>query len=423
MHGKTRAGDDGAPAYDTVPDIRPIPRIAVQAFCDTRETAALVEAAAADRRMMRTHTKAHMGGMQGAVEFYHSAPTPNLVILESQETRDAILAHLDQLAEVCDPGSKVVVIGHVNDVVLYRELLRRGVSEYLVAPVALFDLLKVISDLYAGPEASPLGRTVAFVGAKGGCGASVVCHNVAWTAARTFDSDVAIADLDLPWGTAGLDFNQDPNLGTADAVFSPDRLDEVYLDRLLAKCADRLNLLAAPATLDRNYDLDELAFDPLFDIVRTNLPLVVLDVPHVWTAWSRRLLRSVDEVVLVAEPDLPNLRNAKNIIDHLRQNRPNDAPVRLVLNRVGLPKRPEIKAEEFAKALETPVVATIPFDAHLFGTASNNGQMIAEADPKHATCELFRSIAVAVTGRAEVKKQRRSAFAPILEKLRGRKAS
>ena len=404
-------------------DINPIPRIAVQAFCETRETAALIDAASSDRRMMRTHTKVHMGGLAAAVEFYQSAPTPNLVVLESREGRDEILTHLDRLAEVCDPGSKVIVIGHVNDIILYRDLLRRGVSEYMVAPVDLFDFLKTVSDLYAGPEAAPVGRTVAFVGAKGGCGASTICHNVAWTAARIFTSDVVIADLDLAWGTAGLDFNQDPAMGIAEAIYQPERLDEVYLDRLLAKCTDHLSLLAAPASLERSYDFEEGAFEGVLDVVRSNVPLVVLDVPHVWTAWSRRTLRAVDEVVLVASPDLGNLRNAKNIMDSLRHARPNDQPARLILNMVGMPKRPEIKPEEFAKALEMPVLATIPFDAHLFGTAANNGQMIAETDPKHAVGEIFRSIAVAMTGRAEVKAKKKSALAPFLEKLRGRKAS
>lgn len=404
-------------------DINPIPRIAVQAFCETRETAALIDAASSDRRMMRTHTKVHMGGLAAAVEFYQSAPTPNLVVLESREGRDEILTHLDRLAEVCDPGSKVIVIGHVNDIILYRDLLRRGVSEYMVAPVDLFDFLKTVSDLYAGPEAAPVGRTVAFIGAKGGCGASTICHNVAWTAARIFTSDVVIADLDLAWGTAGLDFNQDPAMGIAEAVYQPERLDEVYLDRLLAKCTDHLSLLAAPASLERSYDFEESAFEGVLDVVRTNVPLVVLDVPHVWTAWSRRTLRAVDEVVLVAAPDLGNLRNAKNIMDSLRHARPNDQPARLVLNMVGVPKRPEIKPEEFAKALEMPVLATVPFEAHLFGTAANNGQMIAETDPKHPVGEIFRSIAVAMTGRAEVKAKKKSALAPFLEKLRGRKAS
>lgn len=408
-------------ADTTSSDVRTIPRIAIQAFCETREVAELVEAAAADRRMAKAHTKVQMGGLAAAVEFYASAPTPNLVIVESKDDRGVIIDQLDRLAENCDAGSKVIVIGHINDVILYRELTRRGVSEYMVTPFTVFDLMREIGEIYFKPDAAPLGRTVGFIGAKGGCGASTVAHNVAWACAKTYKNEVVVADLDLAWGTAGLDFNLDPTQGVGDALLSPERVDDVYLDRLLAKCTENLSLLAAPATLDRTYDLDEAAFDGIIDAVRTGVPVVVLDLPHVWAPWMRRILRSLDEVVLVAAPDLANLRNAKNLVDFMKQARPNDAPPRLVINMQGVPKRPEIKPEEFAKALELPITAQIPFDAHLFGTASNNGQMIAETDPKSAIGETYRVIAQVVTGRHEIKKVRRSPFAPLLAKLRGGK--
>ncbi|MDK9696382.1 MAG: AAA family ATPase [Siculibacillus sp.] len=411
------------PIHPDTDEPRSIPRIAIQAFCETPEVAAALEAASQDRRMSRAHTKVLMGGLPAAVEFYGSAPTPNLVVVESKGRSEDILGHLDGLAEVCDPGTKVLVIGHVNDVLLYRELIRRGVSEYVVAPLDLFDVLRSIGDLYHSPEAATLGRSIAFIGAKGGCGSSTVAHNVAWSIARTFDNDVLVADLDLAWGTAGLDFNQDPTQGALDALMSPERIDEVFLDRLLTKCSDNLSLLAAPALLDRTYDYDELAFDPTMEVARGNVPVVVVDLPHQWTSWVRRQLREADEVVIVATPDLANLRNAKNLADVLKAARPNDAPPRLVFNQVGVPKRPEIKIEEFAKALDLTIAATIPFDAKLFGDAANKGLMIGELDAKNQVAETFRNLAGAVTGRAEIRKPKKSPFAPLLEKLRARKAS
>ena len=418
----TRSNNE-RPIHPDNNESRPIPRIAIQAFCETPEVAAALAGAAQDRRMSRAHVKVLMGGLPAAVEFYGSAPTPNLVVVESKGRSDDILGHLDGLAEVCDPGTKVLVIGHVNDVLLYRELIRRGVSEYVVAPLDLFDVLRTIGDLYHAPDAALLGRSIAFVGAKGGCGSSTVAHNVAWSVARVFANDVLVADLDLAWGTAGLDFNQDPTQGVLEALLSPERIDEVFLDRLLTKCSDHLSLLAAPALLDRPYDFEELAFDPTVEVARGNVPVVVIDLPHQWTGWVRRQLREADEVVIVATPDLANLRNAKNLADVLRAARPNDAPPKLVFNQVGMPKRPEIKLEEFAKALDLPVAATIPFDAALFGNAANKGLMIGELDAKHAVAESFRALAGLVTGRSEIRKAKKSPFAPLLEKLRTRKAS
>ena len=93
-----------------------------------------------------------------------------------------------------------------------------------------------------------------------------------------------VVDLDIAFGTAGLDFNQDPPQGIAEAIFAPERLDANLVDRLLSKCSDNLSLLAAPAMLDRTTDLVETSLDGLFDILRASVPCIILDVPHLWTA-------------------------------------------------------------------------------------------------------------------------------------------
>src|SRR5690606_23972074 len=176
--------------------------------------------------------------------------TPNLLILETHDEPQDLMDRLSGLAEVCDPSTKVVIIGHYNDVALYRELIRADVSEYLVAPINLADVIGTISDIFVDPSAKPLGRTIAFVGAKGGVGSSTLAHNISWALSETFENEVVIADLDLPFGTANIDFDQDPPQGIAEAVFSPNRIDEVYLDRLLTECSKHLSLLAAPSSLE-----------------------------------------------------------------------------------------------------------------------------------------------------------------------------
>ncbi|MDB5591293.1 AAA family ATPase [Enterovirga sp.] len=405
--------------------IAPLPRVTLQAFCETPAIAEAIEAAASDRRMQKAHVKVQMGGAPAAVEAFRHAPTPNVVVLEFQSERAGILASLDQLATVCDAGTKVMVVGHVNDVLLYREIVRRGVSEYLIAPVSVLDFVRAVSELFSTPGADPLGRTVSILGAKGGVGASTVAHNIGWAAAQNQQAQTVIADLDIAFGTAGLDFNQDPPQGISDAIFAPDRIDANLIDRLLSKCSDHLSLLAAPAMLDRTTDLTETALDGLIDILRSSIPTIVLDVPHVWTAWSRRLVVSSDEVVIVATPDLASLRNTKNLFDNLRANRPNDAKPRVVLNQVGMPKRPEIAAGEFAKAIGAELTATIQHDPALFGTAANNGQMIAEVQPSSKQAEIFAHLAALITGRSEQKRSRSpgSLLEPFLSKLARRKAS
>ena len=399
--------------------IAPAPRVSVQAFCETVETAAAVQAAGEDRRLNKAHLKIQMGGMTAAIEAYRTAPTPNVIILET-EGRGDLLGDLDQLATVCDAGTRVIVIGRINDVQLYRELVRRGISDYVIAPVTPLDVVRAICSLFSTPEAKAVGRIIAVVGAKGGVGASTVAHNVAWAIARDLALDSVVVDLDLAFGTAGLDYNQDPPQGIADAVFSPDRVDTAFVDRLLSKCTDHLSLLAAPATLERVYDFGADAFDSIFDTLRTTMPCIVLDVPHLWSGWTKRALIGADDILIVATPDLANLRNTKNIFDTLKAARPNDHLPLYCLNQTGVPKRPEISAGEFAKAIESKPIATIPFEPQIFGAVANNGQMIAEISASHRTAELFLQIAQRLTGRGETKKARGSFLAPLIEKLRAR---
>ena len=399
--------------------IAPSPRVSVQAFCETVETAAAVQSAGEDRRLGKAHLKIQMGGIVAAIEAYRSAPTPNVIVLESDGRAD-LLGGLDQLATVCDAGTRVVVIGRINDVMLYRELVRRGVSDYVLSPVNALDVVRSICNLFSAPEAKAVGRIIAVVGAKGGVGASTISHNVAWAIARDLAMDAVVTDLDLAFGTAGLDYNQDPPQGIADAVFSPDRVDTAFVDRLLSKCTDHLSLLAAPATLDRVYDFGTDAFDSVFDTLRSTMPCIVLDVPHQWSGWTKRALIGADDILIVAAPDLANLRNTKNLYDLLKAARPNDRPPLYCLNQVGIPKRPEIAATEFAKAIESQPIVSIPFEPQIFGSAANNGQMIAEISANHRSIEMFLQIAQRLTGRSETKKQKSSFLSPLIEKLRGK---
>jgi pilus assembly protein CpaE len=411
----TLAADLAAEGQDHV---APLPRIAIQAFCETPDVKHVVQAISQDRRMAKAVLRVQDGGAAACLEAYRGAPTPNVIIIEATGDRNALLLRLDELARYCDPGTRVLVIGHANDVLLYRELMRRGVSEYLIAPLGVLDLIGALSAMFNDAGGAPLGRVISVLGAKGGVGASTVAHNLAFLIASNFELATILVDLDLPFGTGGLDFNQDPPQGVVDALLAPDRLDANFVDRLLSKCADNLSLLAAPSMLERPYDYQETEFDPLIDILRASTPAIVLDVPHVWNAWTRRLVTASDQIVLVCAPDLANLRNAKAILDACKQARPNDDRPCVVMNMTGVPKRPEIGVAEFAKALDCELSGSIAFDPALFGTAANNGQMLIEVQPKAKAVESMMELARRVTGRADAKASRKSLLDPILAKLK-----
>ena len=409
-------------SFGAAPYERPVPRISIHAFCEFPDTGASLQRAASDRRLSKAHVTIELGGVPAALEHFKENSTPNLLLLETRQQGDAVLGELEQLAEICDPDTKVIVIGRVNDVHLYRELVRRGVSEYMVAPLNPLHIIETISGIYVNPDAQPIGRVIAFVGARGGVGSSTLAHNVGWSIAEGLKVDTTIIDFDLPFGTAGLDFNEDPGQGIAEALTAPERLDDVLLDRLLIKAGENLTLFAAPALLDRDYDADVTAYESVIDQVRAIVPCVVVDLPHLWTPWTKQTLLSADEIVVVAGADLASLRNAKNMIDVFKHNRPNDTPPKIVLNQMGVPKRPEIPAKDFGEALDIEPCLFVPFDPLLFGTAANNGQMVCEVQPNARASLAVRQLAEIVTGRAVPQSARKSVL-PFLSFLSNRKAS
>src|SRR5215813_5228878 len=196
-------------AFGAAPHERPVPRISIHAFCEFPDTGAALQRAGADRRLSKAHLNVQLGGLQAAVEHYTGQVTPNLLVVETRLQGETALEELDRLAEVCDPSTKVIVLGRTNDVELYRELMRRGASEYLVAPINPLHMIEVISGLYLDPDAAPIGRVIAFAGVRGGVGSSTIAHNVGWYIAETLQINTTVLDLDLPFGTASLDFNEE----------------------------------------------------------------------------------------------------------------------------------------------------------------------------------------------------------------------
>lgn len=394
-------GEDPSEYGSSDDDHRPVPRISIHAFCETPEMTALLERAAVDRRLSKTHMTMHMGGLPKAVDHFQTASTPNLIIIEALEGGDQLFAQLGELAEVCDPSTKVIVLGRANDIGLYRELMRQGISDYIVRPKSPLQIIKSIATLYIDPAAPPIGKTIAFVGARGGSGSSTLAHNVAWCAAEELQSDTVILDLDLPFGTASLDFEQDPTSGLIEALSSPERLDDVLLDRLLQKHTDRLSLFTAPNLLDRDYDIDDQAFETVIDVVRGAAPTIIVDVPHVWTGWSKRLLQSADHIVITATADLASFRNTKNLVDIISGSRPNDSPPILVINQFDA-KLSSVQPKQYEEHVGLKPAAVFGWEPQLFHTAATNAAPIVQVGSKTKTAQSIRDLTALILGRTPV---------------------
>ncbi len=377
-----------------------LPAISIKLFYEREETRALVQLCAADRRMGRATVECIPGGIPAAVADLRANATPNLLMVESSAQASQVLHEIDTLAEHCDDHVKVLVIGAVNDITLYRQLVARGVSEYLVPPFQPLSIIRSISSLFADPDAPFLGKQISVVGAKGGVGASTIAHNLAWALAENTHVNTTLVDLDLSFGTTALDFNQDTPQTIADALLAPERADNAVIERLLARATERLSLFTAPANINQILDIPDESYSMVIESVRRNVPYMVLDLPHAWSHWVRNTLIASDEVIIVCQPDLASLRNGKNMIDQLKGHRVNDHAPRLVLNMCGVPKRPEIPVKDFAAAIGVEPDIIVPFEPEVFGMAANNGQMISETSPDAKSSMAIDQLASMLTGRA-----------------------
>jgi pilus assembly protein CpaE len=419
MTGNTMSTDkqtDANPPPDQTGQAGLVPRINIEIFCDSPETAEMAQLATADRRMQPAHTTVHLGGIMGAFNAFQSKPTPNLLIVESLGPKETILSELGLLAEVCQQDTKVVVIGQLNDVLLYRELVGQGISEYLVAPLQPVQFIDAIAKIYTSPTAAPVGKAIAFIGAKGGVGSSSIAHNVGWAVARQHGVETVIADLDLAFGTAGLNFNQDLPAGLASVLAQPERIDPTLVERMLVQAGEKLRLLGGPGGIDNDFEINPPAVDAILNAVRSTVPLLVLDLPAVWSPWVKYALLHSDQVVITTTPELASLRNVKSMVDLLRAGRPNDPLPKIVLNQVGVPKRPEISPADFSKVAGAPITVVIPHDAQSFGTAQGNGNTIFEVAGKSKAAEAIKNLVLQLGWQAQEKQPEKVASkSPLLK--------
>lgn len=374
-------------------------RINIGAFVLTDAVRDAVNALGEDRLFLRSTVSVNDGGMAGAMEFLSSRSTPELLIVETKARGDSLFEELNGLADVCQPGTRVIIIGAENDINLFKTLIDQGISQYFVDTVTPDEMKTAIVDAFADKSANAKSRTIAFAGLRGGVGSSALAHNVGFELANLYDEDVIIVDLDIPFGTAGLAYNIQPQQSIADALAQAGNLDETLLTRFLESGGKNVSLLCAPGSLSSGVEVTATSLEMVLNVVKQMASYVIIDVPHMWNMWVQDVLVDADDTVIVGTPDLYNLRDGKNMIEFLSPNRGVEAPTRMVLNKVGEQKKGELSQKEFKEVLGQSPAASIPFDPEPFANAMNNGEMLRNAAPKCKALEEIETLAKLVSGK------------------------
>lgn len=329
-----------------------LPRTEIHAFTLYDETADALRAAGADWRMQRCKLDVFEGGIDAAINHYANRVSPQLVIIEIDNTNDDTVETVAALADFCCADTKAVVIGCVNDVKLYRSLTQMGVSDYLVPPVLVDDILQSFSKALAAGVGENTHQLISVIGAKGGVGATSISQAISWQLSEEIGDQVMLLDLCGSTGTAGIALGAEGQQGLEDMISDLTRLDADALKVRSKQATEKFSVIAGGRN---NTPVDRFSFediDFLLDVALKTAPNVVVDLPTGWTSLTRMVARRSAHRIIVSSPMLGSLRNARMILEELNSTKVDDKAAELVINNVGLyDSKTEIPVNEALRSL------------------------------------------------------------------------
>jgi pilus assembly protein CpaE len=340
------------------------------------------------------------GGAEAALAFVRTAQTaPALLVVDISETSDP-LPTMEAIIGLCGSDTRIVAIGMVNDVGLYRRLIDMGVADYLVKPVYGPALAGALQSPVrsAGREPLPIkaGRLVVLIGARGGVGTTTLAVSTAWTMAQDKKLDVVLLDLDLHFGSLALSLDLDPGRGFREILANPRRIDSLLIRSSMTNATDRLRILAAEEALDDPIDFGPEGLDALVANLSTGTDCIVADVPRSLDALSTYALTRADIVGIVTERTLPAMRDTQRLLGFFKGLR-GDAKTVVVANRVGGVSG-EVGRVDFERGIGAKIDFSVPFDAKTAVAAAERAKPFIDVARDAKTAAALRELANELSG-------------------------
>jgi pilus assembly protein CpaE len=341
--------------------------------------------------------------LDAALRRIHDGLNPRVLVIDLSES-PAPISELSAARAVGGADLKVLALGTVNDVGLYRDMIAAGATDYLVKPPGREQLTAVFEKNTGAGGAGGLGQVIAFLGSRGGVGTTTAAVSCAWVLAEDRHERTALVDLDLHFGTVALKLDTDPGNGLCEALEQPSRIDSLFIERAMIKVTDHLRILAAEAAIAEPQAVDTGAIDVLLYELRRKFAWVVVDLPRFVTPVHRVVLAAAGRAVLICERTLAGLRDTIRMQTLLREQAPQ---TRLVLIESGAHgDRATVGKSEFEKAIGKSFDGTLSYDPKSAGAAANAGQPVPMAAPRSAYAREIHQLIVNLAGAAEAKKRR-----------------
>jgi pilus assembly protein CpaE len=342
--------------------------------------------------------------LDAALRRIHDGNHPRVLVMDLSES-PAPISELSAARAVGGPDLKILALGTVNDVGLYRDMIAAGATDYLVKPPGREQLTAIFEkNSGGGGGAGGLGQVIAFLGSRGGVGTTTAAVSFAWVLAEDRKERTALVDLDLHFGTVALKLDTDPGNGLCEALEQPSRIDSLFIERAMIKVTDNLRILAAEAAIAEALIVDTGAIDVLLYELRRKFAWVVVDLPRVVTPIHRVVLSAAGRAVLLCERSLAGLRDTIRLQTLLREQAPQ---TRLMLIDSGSHgDRAMVGKSEFEKAIGKTFDGTLSYDPKAAGAAANAGQPLPQAAPRSNYTKEVQQLIVNFAGASEVKKRR-----------------
>jgi pilus assembly protein CpaE len=298
----------------------------------------------------------------------------DLVIVDIRGDASSAMGTVERLRAAAQ-GASIFAVAQATDPDLILQSMRAGANEFFTYPPEDEAFHSAIRRTAARREtaqgARPAATTLVFFGAKGGAGTTTIAVNCGVELSRLSKRSTVIVDLKPGLGEVGLFLGVRPRFTLIDAIDNLHRLDREFLKELVIKHKSGLEILAGSDQFDRPGGADGGAIEELFRLLARQYEFILVDAGSQINACSVAALYTADQMFLVANPDVPSVRNAQRLLDRVRQLGACGERVRFLLNRAAEPF--PIPPKQIEGALGHPIHHTFPSDYKTVSAALNSG--------------------------------------------------
>lgn len=329
------------------------------------------------------HAHVVRGNVDSAIQFLQAQEQPPVQLLIDISTSETPLSELARLADTCEPSIEVYVIGSRNDVGLYRSLLQLGVRDYLVKPLTVDLLTRILEKNGPSPNQTRTGKVISLIGSRGGVGVSTITTHLGHYLAHAVQRRVALVDLHLHGGTLNIQLGLESNNGLLDVLQNVHRLDTQYMERTLVNHSSRLSVLSASIELDRALTIRPGAVGDLIDVLKQHFHYVLVDTPPAGTGNGHLTLEALNHskvVYVVADHSIHTARHVPELLNYagLRESEP---AVSLLLNQPAPLTPAHVSPADLAIACKREALLSLPYDALAVVMAENLGEPLPVKSP------------------------------------------